>query len=181
MPASPTQCSPLLHSHGGFASSPASDPPAGYGDASGTTGDAASPTVAPLPLIDSDLPEARREMQRVVLDRFHDRSGWSDIHIEIIRYAIFAESARFMGGDGCMDVELIFWTIQEAESSDPMQALRWVFYRTTNPSRLNIWPSRVDALASFPRECYHGGGGVLPLVAMFEVITPFNPGAASSH
>ncbi|KAE8791586.1 hypothetical protein D1007_34044 [Hordeum vulgare] len=79
-----------------------------------------APATTPLPLIDADSPKAWAEMLWVVLDRFPDRREWADIHIDIIRYAMFAESARFLDDDGCMDVELMFWAIQEAESLDPV-------------------------------------------------------------
>ncbi|KAE8781342.1 hypothetical protein D1007_45378 [Hordeum vulgare] len=105
--------------------------------------------VVALPSIDSNSPEARKEMRRVVLERFPDHSEWPEIHIRIIRFVTFAESYRFMGDDGCMDVEFLFWVIQEPESADLVQAARWVSYRTTNPSRLNIWLSRVTPLPGF--------------------------------
>ncbi|XP_044329215.1 uncharacterized protein [Triticum aestivum] len=110
------------------------------------------PAVAPLALIDPDSPAARREMRRVVRERFPDRSEWADIHLQIIGHATFAERARFVGDEGADEVELLFWAIQEAESAIPEQAARWASFRTANPSRLNIRPPRVDALASIPPE-----------------------------
>ena len=76
------------------------------------------PAAAPLPEIDPNSPEARNEMSRVVLERFPDRDEWGEIHLHILRHANFVERARFIGDDGCEDVELLFWAIQEAESSD---------------------------------------------------------------
>lgn len=37
------------------------------------------------------------------------------------------------GDDGCCDVELLLWAIQEAESPDPQQAARWVKFSHGEP------------------------------------------------
>uniref|UniRef100_A0A453C7V0 Uncharacterized protein n=2 Tax=Aegilops tauschii subsp. strangulata TaxID=200361 RepID=A0A453C7V0_AEGTS len=79
------------------------------------------PAAAPLPDIDSNSPEARREMRRVVMERFPDRDELGEIHLHVLRHANFVERARFIGDDGCEDRELLFWAIQEAESTDPRQ------------------------------------------------------------
>ena len=111
-----------------------------------------SPVVAQLPEIDPHSPEARREMRRVVMERFPARDEWGEIHMHILRHATFVERARFIGDDGCEDVELLFWAIQEAESSDPRQAARWENFRTANPSRLNIRPPSWEGIARIPPE-----------------------------
>ena len=69
------------------------------------------PGTALLPEIDPNSPEAQREMRRVVRERFPNREAWGDIHLDILRRANFAERARFIGDDGCEDVELLFWAI----------------------------------------------------------------------
>ena len=66
------------------------------------------PAAAPLPEIDPHSPEARREMRRVVMERFPDRDEWGEIHMHILRHANFVERARFIGDDSCEDVELLF-------------------------------------------------------------------------
>ncbi|KAM3189574.1 hypothetical protein ACQJBY_068086 [Aegilops geniculata] len=109
-----------------------------------------TPGTALLPEIDPNSPEAQREMRRVVRERFPNREAWGDIHLDILRRANFAERARFIGDDGCMDVELLFWAIQEAESPDPAQAVKWAFFKTANPSRLNIRPPSVEGIARIP-------------------------------
>lgn len=96
-------------------------------------------------------------MMRVVSERFPNREKWPDLHIEVITYATFEERAWFIGDEGCMDYEFLFWAIQEAESSDPVQAARWARYRTANPSRLNIRPPRSEALANIPLEFLPAG------------------------
>ena len=115
------------------------------------------PVAAPLPEIDPLSPEARREMERVVMERFPDRDEWGEIHMHILRHANFVERARFIGDDGCEDVELLFWAIQEAESSDPRQVARWENFRTTNPSRLNIRPPSWEGIARIPPEFLPAG------------------------
>uniref|UniRef100_A0A453D946 Uncharacterized protein n=1 Tax=Aegilops tauschii subsp. strangulata TaxID=200361 RepID=A0A453D946_AEGTS len=88
------------------------------------------PPVPVLPEIDASSPEAQAEMPRVVRERFPNRSRWPDILLEILRFATFEERARFAGDDGGMDYEFIFWAIQEAESTEPRQAARWVRFKT---------------------------------------------------
>ena len=64
--------------------------------------------MATLPEIDASSPEALAEMQRVVRERFPNRSKWPDIFMEIMRQATYEERARFAGDDGGMDYEFIF-------------------------------------------------------------------------
>ena len=54
------------------------------------------PRAAPLPEINPHSPEARREMRRVVMERFPDRDEWGEIHMHILRHANFVERARFI-------------------------------------------------------------------------------------
>ena len=91
------------------------------------------------------------------MERFPDRGVWGEIHMHILRHANFVERARFIGDDGCEDVELLFWAIQEAESSDPRQAARWENFRTANPSRLNIRPPSWEGIARIPPEFIPAG------------------------
>uniref|UniRef100_A0A453QDL4 Uncharacterized protein n=1 Tax=Aegilops tauschii subsp. strangulata TaxID=200361 RepID=A0A453QDL4_AEGTS len=91
-------------------------------------------------------------MRQLVMEWFPNRDERGDIHLNIIRYANFTVRARFIGDGSCMDVELIFWAIQEAESPDPIQAARLGYFRTANPSRLNIRPPSVEGIASIPPE-----------------------------
>lgn len=119
--------------------------------------------VTQLPEIDAASPEARAEIQRVVGERFPIRSKWPDILLEIIRFATFEERARFVGDDGGMDYDVLFWAIQEAESPDPVQAARWVRFKARNPSRLNIRPPSVVGIANIPPE-YLPPGTILPRI-----------------
>ncbi|XBJ21128.1 hypothetical protein VPH35_011831 [Triticum aestivum] len=100
-------------------------------------------------------------MLRVVRERFPNRSRWPDIFLEILQSMIFEERARFVGGDGGMDYEFIFWAIQEAESTEPRQAERWGCFSIRNPSRLKIRPPTVMQIASIPPE-YLPPGTALP-------------------
>ncbi|XP_037456597.1 uncharacterized protein LOC119327607 [Triticum dicoccoides] len=110
-----------------------------------------------LPEIDASSPEASAEMQRVVRERFPNRSSWPDILLDILRFAMFEERARFAGDDGGMDFEFIFWAIQEAKSPDPRQAARWARFKTRNPSRLNIRPPPVlQITTSHRKSCRRG-------------------------
>ncbi|KAE8771940.1 hypothetical protein D1007_56117 [Hordeum vulgare] len=104
------------------------------------------------PQVDSRSPEAREEILRVVRERFPIRDAWPEICVEVIRNSTIAERCRFTGDDGGMDYDLIFWAIQEAESSDPLQAARWSRFKSTSPSRLNIRPPSIVELASIPLE-----------------------------
>ncbi|XBI14181.1 hypothetical protein VPH35_140804 [Triticum aestivum] len=121
---------------------------------------AAPPALAPpvrvpveqLPEINSASPEARAEMLRVVMGRFPDRSEWPDRCIQVIQTSTFAERAPFTGDDGGVEYKLLFWAIQEAESTVPVTARRWARFKTTSPSRLNIRPPPVVQLANIPRE-----------------------------
>lgn len=45
--------------------------------------------VMPLPTIDASSPVARQEMERVVREKFPDRSTWGQVCIDIIRYSTF--------------------------------------------------------------------------------------------
>ena len=72
--------------------------------------------------------------------------------MHILRHANFVERARFIGDDGCKDLDLLFWATQEAESSDPHQATLWENFRTANPSRLNIRPPSWEGMANIPPE-----------------------------
>lgn len=74
------------------------------------------------------------------------------ICVEVIRSSTFAERCRFAGDEGGMDYDIIFWAIQEAESSDPIQAGRWRRFKSTSPSRLNIRPPSIMELANIPLE-----------------------------
>ncbi|XP_044347154.1 uncharacterized protein [Triticum aestivum] len=108
--------------------------------------------VVPLALIEPKSPAAHREMRRVVRESFPIRSEWGDIHLQVIKHATFAERGRFIGDEGADEVELLFWAIQEAKSEIPEQAAPWAYFRTANPSRLNIRLPRVEALSSIPLE-----------------------------
>ncbi|KAM3390659.1 hypothetical protein ACQJBY_012332 [Aegilops geniculata] len=119
--------------------------------------------VSQLPVTERRTPEAHAEMIRVVRERFPNRDAWPATLIEVIQHATFEERARFAGDDGGMDYELIYWAIQEAESSDPRQAAKWARFRTRNPSRLNIRPPPVVQIANIPPE-YLPPGIVLPRV-----------------
>ncbi|KAE8787028.1 hypothetical protein D1007_39089 [Hordeum vulgare] len=99
----------------------------------------------------------------VVRERFLDRSRWPEVCVEIIRCSEFAERMRFVGDDGAMDYKMVFWVIQEAESADPVQAERWMRFRTRNPSRLNIHPPPVVEIARIPPE-FLPPGTMLPRV-----------------
>ena len=103
------------------------------------------------------------EMLRVVRERFPNRSRWPDIFLEILQSMIFEERARFVGGDGGMDYEFIFWAIQEAELTEPRQAEWGGRFRMRNPSRLNIRLPPVLQIANIPPE-YLPPGTVLPRV-----------------
>ncbi|KAE8772517.1 hypothetical protein D1007_55476 [Hordeum vulgare] len=116
-----------------------------------------------LPWVESSTPEARAEMVRVVRERFLDRSRWPEICVEIIQSSGFAKSMRFVGDEGAMDYEMVFWAIQEAEYVDPVQAQRWMQFRTRNPSRLNICPPPVVEMARILLE-FLPPGTVLPRV-----------------
>ncbi|KAE8809194.1 hypothetical protein D1007_14239 [Hordeum vulgare] len=74
------------------------------------------------PPIDSHSPAARTEILRVVRDRFPIRDAWPEVCVDVIRNITFAERCRFANDDGGMDFDLIFWAIQEVESTDPVQA-----------------------------------------------------------
>ncbi|KAE8782946.1 hypothetical protein D1007_43638 [Hordeum vulgare] len=102
-------------------------------------------------------------MVQVVQERFPDRSRWPEICVEIIRCSEFAERMRFVGDDEAIDYAMVFWAIQEAESADPVQAERWMRFRTRNPSRLNIRPPPVVEIAGIPPE-FLPSGTVLPRV-----------------
>lgn len=100
----------------------------------------------PLPTIDASSPAARQEMERVVREKFPDWSTWGEVCIDIIRYSTFEERARIIGDNGCIDLDMIFWAIEEAESPDPVQAKLWSHFRTRNPSGSTSrgppwWPS----------------------------------------
>lgn len=81
--------------------------------------------VSQLPEIDEGSPEARAEIHRVVREHFPNRSSWPEVCLDIIRTSTFEERARFVGDEGGMDYQMIFWAIQEAESSEPGQAAKW--------------------------------------------------------
>ncbi|KAE8766895.1 hypothetical protein D1007_61812 [Hordeum vulgare] len=102
--------------------------------------------------IDSRSPEAREEILRVLRERFPLREKWPEICVEVIRSNTFSERCRFAGDEGGMDYDIIFWAIQEAESSDPIQAERWRCFKSTSPARLNIWPPSIMELANIPLE-----------------------------
>ncbi|XBI59355.1 hypothetical protein VPH35_040438 [Triticum aestivum] len=91
-------------------------------------------------------------MERVVRERFPNRSEWSDLLDLIIQHATFEEYARFTGDDGASDVELLFWVIQEASSPNPVQASRWSYFRAPDPPHLSIARPRVDALSRIPSD-----------------------------
>lgn len=75
------------------------------------------PNPPPPPLaIDAASPE------RMVRDKFPDLVTWMDVCLDIIRYSTYKEHARFIGDKGCLNLDLIFRAIHEAESSDPTQA-----------------------------------------------------------
>ncbi|KAE8779845.1 hypothetical protein D1007_47074 [Hordeum vulgare] len=116
-----------------------------------------------LPWVESSTPEARAEMVRVLRERFPDRSRWPEICIEIIRSSKFAKRMWFIGDGGAMDYEMVFRAIQEAEPEDPVQAARWMRFKTRNPSRLNIRPPPVVEIASIPPE-FLPSGTMLPRV-----------------
>lgn len=113
--------------------------------------------VSLLPQIDVESQEARAEIQRVVRERFPDPSEWPDRALEVMRRATFEERARFIGDDGGMDYQMLFWAIQEAESQ------KWRRFKVRNPSRLNIRPPSVVGIASIPLE-FLPPGVVLPRV-----------------
>ncbi|KAE8808041.1 hypothetical protein D1007_15597 [Hordeum vulgare] len=69
-------------------------------------------------------------MLRVVREMFLGRSEWSGLMVDIIRSSTFEERARFCGADGGMDYELIYWAIQEAEATNPVQAMRWRTFKS---------------------------------------------------
>ncbi|KAE8767841.1 hypothetical protein D1007_60752 [Hordeum vulgare] len=104
------------------------------------------------PQIDLHSPEAREEILRVVRERFPLREKWPEICVEVIGSSSFSERCRFAGAEGGMDYDIIFWAIQEAESSDPIQAERWRRFKSTSPTRLNIRPPSIMELASIPLE-----------------------------
>ncbi|KAE8796904.1 hypothetical protein D1007_28030 [Hordeum vulgare] len=64
--------------------------------------------------------------------------------------------ARGEGGDSVggevSDYGIIFWAIEKAESSDPIQAERWRRFKSTSPSWLNIRPPSITELANTPLE-----------------------------
>ena len=108
----------------------------------------------PPPPGDVNSPKAYQEMERVVRERFPDRSMWSEIFESILQHARYDEYARFTGDDGASDVEFLFWAIQEVDSPDPTEAARWREFRS-NPPRLNIARPRMEAISRIP-------SGVLP-------------------
>ncbi|KAE8790356.1 hypothetical protein D1007_35313 [Hordeum vulgare] len=112
--------------------------------------------VAPIPmglLPSAELrsEEARAEMLRVVRGKFPDRASWPAVMVEIIRMATFAERARFCGDEGGMDYEFVYWTMREAEATDPGVARKWSRFKSTIPFLLNIRPPSVLELSQIPR------------------------------
>ena len=116
-----------------------------------------------VPVTERGSPEAHAEMIRVVRERFPNCDVWPATLIEVIQHAMSEERVRFAGDDGGMDYELIFWAIQEVESTDPRQAAKWARFRTRNPSRLNIQPPAVVQISNIPPK-YLPPGTVLPRV-----------------
>ncbi|KAE8818777.1 hypothetical protein D1007_03375 [Hordeum vulgare] len=104
------------------------------------------------PQIDLRSPEAGEEILRVVRERFPLREKCPEICVKVIRSSTFTERCRFPDDEGGMDYDIIFWAIQEAESSDPIQAERWRRFKSTSPLRLNIRPPSIMELANIPLE-----------------------------
>lgn len=113
---------------------------------------ASSASLAPSqrPLVELHSQEARREMLRVVRGLFPNGDEWPERMLEILRSATIEERNRFVGDEGGMDYEVIYWVCQEAEMADPAQAARWQRFRSPSPSLLRIRPPRVMEMPGAP-------------------------------
>lgn len=105
---------------------------------------------APALLIDRLSRASTQEMERLARDKFPNPSLWGQVCADNILMSSLEERARFTREDGCSDVELIFWAIQEAESPDLMHAMLSSNFKARNPSHLNITRPPLGALAHPP-------------------------------